>query len=237
MAASRTVEARDLHSVHALFLRPGRAGVDIRFEVERIKEGRNYHARLVNGFQRDDRIFQCQTSFSRTAEGVHHQDAMPDAPAPETCRNRDELRGRDRWRDLPIDIRMCDPITANDPMPPRQRVWLRCNGALPEDPALQRALLVYASDRLLLDTAWRPHADRGLLAGASWTTASGSTPRCGWMNGTSTRWTVRRRRPDTDCRSARSTTVPVSASPALRRRACCVWLGQPARLLVDRRRE
>jgi acyl-CoA thioesterase-2 len=100
-------------------------------------------------------------------EGVRHQQPMPEAPAPESCSNRDQLRSRERWRELPIDIRMCDPITAGEPLPPRQRIWLRCNGTLPNDAVLQRALLVYASDRLLLDTAWRPHAARGLQAAAS----------------------------------------------------------------------
>jgi acyl-CoA thioesterase-2 len=38
---------------------------------------------------------------------------------------------------------------------------------LPEDPVMQLAVLVYATDRTLLGTAWRPHADRGQLAGAS----------------------------------------------------------------------
>ncbi len=167
MAASRTVDAHALHSLHALFLRPGRAGADIRFAVERIKQGRNYHARLVNGIQDDELIFQCHTSFTAAGSGPSHQAPMPEAPAPETCRNRDELRGRDHWRRLPIDIRMCDPMTASDPLPPRQRIWMRCNGALPIDPELHRALLVYASDRLLLDTAWRPHADRGFSSAAS----------------------------------------------------------------------
>jgi acyl-CoA thioesterase-2 len=38
---------------------------------------------------------------------------------------------------------------------------------IPDDPHLHVALVVYASDRTLLDTAWRPHADRGQLTGAS----------------------------------------------------------------------
>jgi acyl-CoA thioesterase-2 len=46
-------------------------------------------------------------------------------------------------------------------------VWLRANGPLPDDPVMHAALLVYASDRSLLDTAFRPHADRGRLESAS----------------------------------------------------------------------
>jgi len=166
-AAQRSVESKSLHALHALFLRPGRAGVDIRFEVTRTKEGRNYHVRSVAAYQDDERIFQCEASFSSESDGVRHQDPMPEAPDPEQCRNRDELRGREGWRDLPLDIRVCDPLTGSEPLPPSQRLWIRSNGKLPDDAELQRALLVYASDRSLLDTAWRPHAASGLLYGAS----------------------------------------------------------------------
>ena len=38
---------------------------------------------------------------------------------------------------------------------------------MPADADLQLGLLVYATDRTLLETAWRPHADRGELHGAS----------------------------------------------------------------------
>ncbi len=166
-AASRTVTGKPLHALHALFLRPGRADVDIRYDVQRIKNGRNFHARLVSAYQDDELVFQCQASFAAAESGVEHQDQAPDAPDPETCPNRDELRGREQWRDLPIDVRMCDPITDQTPRPAQQRVWLRANGTIPDDPALHQSMMIYASDRSLLDTAWRPHADHGLLAAAS----------------------------------------------------------------------
>ena len=58
-------------------------------------------------------------------------------------------------------------VTTNRARPPNQRFWLRVNGELPKDPRLHLALIVYASDRGLLDTAFRPHAHLGSLAGAS----------------------------------------------------------------------
>ncbi|MDC6451164.1 thioesterase family protein, partial [Pseudomonadales bacterium] len=44
---------------------------------------------------------------------------------------------------------------------------VRANGDLPVDPKIHLAMVVYASDRSLLDTAWRPHADKGKQSGAS----------------------------------------------------------------------
>ena len=167
VAAARTVADVAVHSLHAYFLRPGRARNDIRYRVTRSKEGRNFQVREVHAWQNDELIFQLQASFQRLETGVEHQDTMPVVADPESLPNRDALRGRSNWRDMPIDVRMATPITADTPLPAEQHIWLRMNGELPQDPALHAALVVYASDRSLLDTAWRPHAGRGSLAGAS----------------------------------------------------------------------
>ncbi|MGE0625692.1 MAG: acyl-CoA thioesterase [Pseudomonadales bacterium] len=167
MAAQNTVADFSLHSLHAYFLRPGRALADIEYRVIRSKEGRNFQVREVDAWQHDERIFQLQASFQRPQDGVMHQDPMPAVADPESLPNRDQLRGRSNWQDMPIDVRMATPITADSPLPPEQHLWLKANGELPPDPTLHTAFVVYASDRTLLDTAWRPHADQGPLVGAS----------------------------------------------------------------------
>jgi acyl-CoA thioesterase-2 len=167
VAAERTVRGLDVHSLHAYFLRPGRALHDIEYRVTRTKEGRNFHARAVDAWQNGERIFTLQAGFQRPEPGVEHQDAPPELPDPASLPNRDALRGRTNWRDMPLDVRMATPITADAPLPAEQHVWFRPNGAVPADPALHTALVVYASDRSLLDTAWRPHAGRVRLTSAS----------------------------------------------------------------------
>jgi acyl-CoA thioesterase-2 len=167
VAAQNTVAGLAIHSLHAYFLRPGRAARDIEYRVTRIKQGRNFHARAVDGWQNGERIFTLQASFQKPEPGVEHHDAPPELPDPEALPNRDALRGRPNWRDMPLDVRMATPITASEPLPAEQHIWFRPNGALPADPALHTALVVYASDRTLLDTAWRPHAARGRLTSAS----------------------------------------------------------------------
>ncbi len=168
MAALRTVNDFPLHSLHAYFLRPGRPDADIKFHVSHTKEGSNFKARSVAAWQNEELIFQLQASFQRPVEdGLTHTDPMPNTPAPDTLPNRDQLRGRSNWQDMPVDVRMATDITADEPLPPEQAIWLKVNGALPEDPNLHLAMLVYASDRSLLDTAFRPHADQGSLTGAS----------------------------------------------------------------------
>src|SRR5690606_35145860 len=53
-----------------------------------------------------------------------------------------------------------DPIHP-EPRPPTRSFWLKATGTLPEDPALHRYLLAYASDFAFLTTAMLPH-------GVSW---------------------------------------------------------------------
>ena len=167
VAAARTVRDVPIHSLHAYFLGPGRPDRDMRFEVRRIKEGRNFQARCVEVWQQDRIIFHLQASFTRPVPGVGHQAPVPEAPGPMASPNRDQLRGRTNWAEMPVDVRMATEITGSRPLPPEQRVWLKPSGPLPEDPLLHLAMVVYASDRTLLETAWRPHADHGELAGAS----------------------------------------------------------------------
>ncbi len=165
MAAART-SSLGLHSLHSYFLRPARPNEPILYRVSRIKEGRNFHVRLVEASQSESQIFHMQASFTKALSGPGHQDTVPVVVSPESCPNRDELRGRNK-DDSPIDVRMATPITESEALPPEQHIWLKPNANLPDDPILHLALLIYSSDRTLLDTAWRPHANLGEHTGAS----------------------------------------------------------------------
>ena len=50
------------------------------------------------------------------------------------------------------------PQDRKQSLPPHQRVWLRADGTLPDDPVLHTCVLTYASDMTLLDTSTLPHA-------------------------------------------------------------------------------
>jgi acyl-CoA thioesterase-2 len=166
-ALKSTTQKFQLHSLHSYFLRPGRAQADIHFEVTRSKDGRNFAVRNVMALQGDTAIFQLQASFMKPEAGVAHAPVMPKVAPPESLPNRDQLRGRKNWQNMPIDVRMVDAITENKAQPANQRIWIKAGGTLPSDPDIHTGFVVYASDRTLLDTAWRPHADKGELVGAS----------------------------------------------------------------------
>ncbi|HEY7802800.1 MAG TPA: acyl-CoA thioesterase II [Dehalococcoidia bacterium] len=166
VAAYRTVAAEDaaLHSLHAYFLRPGRHNVPIRYVVYRIRDGRTFTTRDVVAYQAGEAIFNLSSSFTRPEPGASRQEPMPAVPDPDglpewqfvRARNDEQLRHSRRWQNSPIEMRACDdPREAPAEASPRRRVWMRVRGTLPEDPVVHAAMLTYASDRGLLQTARR----------------------------------------------------------------------------------
>ncbi len=169
-AAARTVEGRLAHSFHAYFLLPGDTQAPIIYDVERIRDGRSFTTRRVVAIQHGQAIFNMAASFQIRDEGIEHQAEMPRVPEPEELRSKAELNQQAAQnapekvrsfllRQLPIEFR---PVRPTDPLhpqpqPPRQQMWLRAVGPLPDDPQIHQAILAYASDFPLLGTALLPH--------------------------------------------------------------------------------
>lgn len=170
VAAGRTVEKAFAHSFHAYFLRPGDPKAPILYQVDRTKDGRAFTTRRVIAIQHGRAIFHLEASFHVPEPGHEHQDAMPDAPDPESlptwherlepimCDAPADVR---RWvmQSRPIDTRhvtFFNPI-APEKLPPRLLVWIRADGTLSDERLLHQCIVSYASDMTLLDTAAMPH--------------------------------------------------------------------------------
>lgn len=171
VAATRTVKDRPVHSLHGYFMRPGDPAVPIVYQVDRIRDGGSFTTRRVVAIQHGAAIFSMEASFHRPeADGLSHQVAMPSAPRPEDLPGEKELKERfladapasvrAYWeRDRPIELRPTDfhHYVTDRPLDPHQQVWIRTTDALPDDPAVHAAVLAYASDMTLLDTALFAH--------------------------------------------------------------------------------
>lgn len=182
-AAQRSIgEAKAAHSLHAYFMRPGDENYPIIYRVVRDFEGRSFANARVIAMQKGQPILNMTASFQLPAEGLHHQARMPDVPPPEALRSERELRNeiqdqvpekfrRFFLRARPIEIRPVAPRNWFRPEkiePAVQHSWFRVVGSLPDDPALHRAMLTYASDMALLGTCMLPH-------GVSWMTGKVQT--------------------------------------------------------------
>jgi acyl-CoA thioesterase-2 len=176
VAAQRTVAAdRFIHSLHCYFMRAGDPAVPIIYQVDRLRDGGSFTTRRVTAIQHGHAIFSLECSFQVEEDGMEHQMPMPlDVPGPETLRNQIELLQetghvvpdavRKFWaRERPLEIRPVnvEHYTSRDKLPPRQNVWVRMTGVVPDDRHLQSAILAYLSDMTLLDASTYAHGRIG----------------------------------------------------------------------------
>jgi acyl-CoA thioesterase-2 len=170
VAAARTVPDTPIHSLHGYFLIGGDPKIPIIYEVDRIRDGRSYVTRRVVAIQHGKAIFSMSASFHRPEDGYDHQFPMPEVPGPDDLPTQEELRDiyrhdtpetvrkfLERRRALemrPVDFRH---YISADSLPPHQNIWFRAAEALPDDPIVHAAVLAYASDMTLLDTALFAH--------------------------------------------------------------------------------
>jgi acyl-CoA thioesterase-2 len=173
VAAGRTVESGfAVHSLHSYFLVAGDPTTPILYEVERLRDTKNFVTRRVTAIQHGRPIFGLSASFQRHEEGFDHFMPMPEGlPDPESL--PDFHTRMEPWKDVlgnwytrprAIDTRYCDWRAPDDraPGPMVENVWFRANGRLPDDPVLHVCVVTYASDLTVLDTSLRPHGGSGL---------------------------------------------------------------------------
>ena len=171
VAAGRTVpDERQVHSLHAYFIRPGDPSVPIVYTVDRVRDGRSFSTRRVTAIQHGKPIFALSASFHYPEPGVEHARPMPAVPPPDQFRSNAERLAEaiggplpGPFRDSPIEMRSVGPMSIEMARDPSLRpavgnlVWLRVNGELPDDPLLHVCLMTYISDITLLDTVLLEH--------------------------------------------------------------------------------
>ena len=171
-AATQTVEPeRIVHSLHAYFLRPGDPLNPIVYKVERLRDGGSFNTRRITAIQHGNPILSMEASFQKQEHGFEHGIEMPEGiPGPEGLQNDEERAKliadkipahiRDKMlADKPIEVRPVAPLNPFAPQisEPQQHIWFRAAGALPDDPAVHKYMLAYASDFRLCTTSLRPH--------------------------------------------------------------------------------
>ena len=142
----------------------------IVYEVDRIRDGKSFTTRRVVAIQHGRAIFSMSVSFHNDEPGLDHQMTMPDVPHPDALPSDAEIKQkilpqlpeavrRYYERERPIELRPVDfGRYAGKPQPDnRFNIWMRTTAPLPDDPAIHRCALAYASDMTILDTALLPH--------------------------------------------------------------------------------
>lgn len=169
VAADRTVDGdRPIHAINAHFIRGGDVKAPIEYRVVRHRDGRAFANRQVTAYQDGNVVFSMFAAFQDDAGGLEHSPGMPDIPAPEELPSFDDhIAGyEDRLRFLADALKPMEMRYANDPTwvlkgsgerLDHNRVWIRTDGALPDDRWLHSAALAYASDTTVLDSILTTH--------------------------------------------------------------------------------
>jgi acyl-CoA thioesterase-2 len=170
VAAGRTVDSeRVVHSLHSYFIRAGDPSIPIIYTVDRVRDGRSFSVRRVVAIQHGEPIFTLSASFQLPQGGIDHQAEMPPAPPPESLptlterfEGYDELWSVMRQIPQPFDVRYVDdPPWVQRSQGPREnqphRIWLKADGALPDDALLHVCVVTFASDMNLLDSVLIHH--------------------------------------------------------------------------------
>jgi acyl-CoA thioesterase-2 len=127
-----------VHSLHAYFIRSGDHTEPIRFEVDRVRNGRSFCTRRVTARQSVGVILNMTASYQVEEPGPQVQTAvMPDLPPADGL-------PEGSWSEI---------FERRVPARRRGRVdgWMRVASPIGEDPALQACALAYLSDDLPTD--------------------------------------------------------------------------------------
>lgn len=161
------------HSLHGHFLRSGSAAASTEYAVSTLAEGRSFATRRIDARQNGELIFTMSASFHTPEPGLSHQLEPSLSLDVEAA-----IRSLESWiaahpqaassplfsriQDRPIELVPLDPgaLFGNRPREPRTGTWMRLRQSGPADPAMQRAMLAYASDMMFLRNAMLPHGIR-----------------------------------------------------------------------------
>jgi acyl-CoA thioesterase II len=173
MAAGATVEgdARQVHSLHGYFLRPGRSSDQITYLVERPRDGRSFSTRIVRAVQHGETIFMMTASFALVEQGPMHQFAEPKAPLPDDVAAillprhvdlNEEETGLHSLESQGFELRIIEPDKAVPLRDGRYEgmSWVRIPSELPHEQLIQASALTYLSDLTMVSTALGPHGGK-----------------------------------------------------------------------------
>ncbi|KAG5070800.1 hypothetical protein JHK86_006011 [Glycine max] len=160
-AASKSVGSlKVVHSLHAYFILAGDLNMPITYQVHRLRDGKSFASRKVDGIQKGNVIFTLMASFQLLPMEELRERRLTDPRLPITYRNKVATSQFIPW---PIEIRLCEYETATNmtKSPPSLRYWFRAKGKLSDDEALHRCVVAYASDLIFLQVSLNPHREKG----------------------------------------------------------------------------
>lgn len=167
MAAGSTAPERAPHSLHAYFLRPGKADAPITYKVDILRDGRSVSTRDVKAFQDNKLIFTMLCSFHNNEEGYHHQRKPPssrmepeqviasyDEATINYLRKNKEALSLSGIEYLPFNGELISSSVSDSDF---FQAWIKSDTPLPTNDLLHYCILAYVSDIGLLGSSLLQH--------------------------------------------------------------------------------
>jgi acyl-CoA thioesterase II len=167
VGAAATVEGKDIHSLHATFVRAGTPGAPVEIAVTRVRDGRSIGTRQVTVLEGGKPLLVAIASFATNSPEPDLAKPAPDAAFPEEMPPLQAwargLAAGQHWIDQPpaIEVRLPESpsfLTGASATTTRSH-WMRLPRSIGGDHALNGALLAYASDFFLMDMVFRMHPE------------------------------------------------------------------------------
>ena len=158
-------EGKLAHSYHAYFLRAGDPTLPLRYEVTRLREGRNGDTRAITAIQGEHKAFHMIASFKTDEIGDQHQPTAPVLEAPEIIVAAREAKGEAPWpfpvvQGGRVQMEWASPnFFEFDPeAAPALQLWMRLAPPTQALTARQRQIVMaYLSDGPLMFNSALPH--------------------------------------------------------------------------------
>jgi acyl-CoA thioesterase II len=155
-------------TLSAHFIAGGNPTKDIEYRVLRLRDERRFANQRVDAVQDDTLLASVMLSYLSAGRGLEHGVAPPAVAEPLSVPPIDELlRGYEDT--VPQFVKALRPIEwryTNDPAWVMRdkgqrltynRVWMKADGVMPDDPLLHTAAMVYSSDTTVLDSIITTH--------------------------------------------------------------------------------
>ncbi len=135
-AAALTVcENHVVHSFHSYFILGGNPSEPVRYEVDRLRNGKSFSTRQVVARQSGGAILNLSASFQKQEEGPDIQTPqLRKIPAPDELKTDDTIPGRE------------SRTVAHTHEPPESRVWVRYTEPLGDNALDHTCALAYLTD-------------------------------------------------------------------------------------------
>jgi acyl-CoA thioesterase II len=155
-ACATAPRAQSPHSLHAYFIRSGTMKREVRYEVERLRDGRSFSTRRVVAKQDGEVLASMAVSF------------QVEEPSPDLSTAR--MPSLPHWSTLPTQP--WSPVVERHFIPldetGRASAWMKIAETLEDDPELHAAALTFLSDDLPTDAVGMLHPERVTPGSGRW---------------------------------------------------------------------